>query len=83
MEKDTVKLPKCEWVSKQTLEACNTHSVTLRNGNSIPVWGAYRCLFCGEYFSQIGAEEHFGKTRSGYNREVPRESVVEIVVGGT
>jgi hypothetical protein len=28
---------------------------------------AYRCLYCGEYFSQSGAEEHFGKTRIEYN----------------
>ena len=40
--------------------------VTIRNGKTIPLWAAYRCLYCGEYFNQTGAEEHFGQTRQDY-----------------
>jgi hypothetical protein len=68
-------IAKCEWVSRQTF-AAKTGRVPLRNGRIIPVWLAYRCLFCGEYFGQGGAEEHFGKKRSEYRES--GEKFVEI-----
>lgn len=61
------KIEKCIWVSQQTQEA-QSGKVSLRNGSRIPIRFAYRCLYCGEYFSQVGAEEHFGKTREEYNK---------------
>lgn len=26
----------------------------------------FRCVYCGEYFNQTGAEDHFGKARIDY-----------------
>jgi site-specific DNA-cytosine methylase len=34
----------------------------------VPVWMAFRCLYCGEYFNQREAEEHFGKTRAEWEK---------------
>ena len=28
-----------------------------------PIWKAYRCLYCGEYFCEKCAEKHFGETK--------------------
>lgn len=66
---------KREFVAKQTKEASETGYVTLRNFGKmrrgrIPVWIAFRCLYCGEYFNQSGAEEHFGMTREEYYKNV-------------
>jgi len=61
---------KRDFVAKQTFEARTGH-VTLRNAGeirrgTIPVWLAFRCLYCGEYFNQRTAEEHFGMTREEF-----------------
>lgn len=71
--KETVD-QKRKFVAKQTKEAEKTGFVTLRNAGeirrgTIPVWMAFRCLYCGEYFNQVMAEEHFGKTREEYFKE--------------
>ena len=71
--KETVEA-KREFVAKQTKEAKETGSVTLRNcgeirTGTIPVWIAFRCLYCGEYFNQSLAEQHFGVTREEYFSE--------------
>ena len=55
---------KRTFVAKQTKEAASTARMTVRGCGSIPVWAAYRCLYCGEYFNQATAEEHFGKRRN-------------------
>lgn len=62
---------KREFVAKQQSEAIMTGFVTLRNhgeirGGTIPVWMAFRCLYCGEFFNQRWAEEHFGMTRKEF-----------------
>ncbi len=62
---------KRDFVAKQTKEACSTGDVTLRNcgdirTGTIPVWMAFRCLYCGEYFNQTMAEDHFGMTREQF-----------------
>ncbi len=57
-----------DWIQRQTIQAKNGH-ITIRNGMKIPTWIAFRCLYCGEYFNQSGAEEHFGKSRIDYNKE--------------
>ncbi len=62
---------KRDFVLCQTKEAEAHGHVTLRNcgeirTGTIPVWIAYRCLYCGEYFNQRGAEEHFGITRKEF-----------------
>ena len=54
------------FVAAQIKEAQTTNHVSLRIGRKIPLWAAYRCLYCGEYFNQPGAEEHFGITREAY-----------------
>ena len=65
---------KRNFVAKQTQEAESMGYVTLRNcgeirTGTIPVWMAFRCLYCGEYFNQTMAEEHFGMTRKEMNDE--------------
>jgi len=62
----SVEILKCKWVAEQTIEASKTGKVTVRSGHIIPVWLSFRCLYCGEYFNQIGAEEHFGMKRTDY-----------------
>ena len=62
---------KRAFVAKQTKEAASTGNVTLRNcgeirTGTIPVWVAFRCLYCGEYFNQTMAEDHFGMTREQF-----------------
>jgi len=60
---------KRAFVAKQTQEAESTGHVTLRNCGeirTIPVWMAFRCLYCGEYFNQVMAEDHFGMTRKQF-----------------
>ena len=57
---------KRAFVAAQAKEARETSFVTLRNGRKIPLWLAYRCLYCIEYYNQAGAEEHFGMTRGAY-----------------
>ncbi len=70
---DSIKSVKAkrEFVARQTKEARLTGDVTLRNcgeirTGTIPVWEAFRCLYCGEYFNQTMAEEHFGMTREQF-----------------
>ena len=67
---------KRAFVSKQTQEAESTGYVTLRNcgeirTGTIPVWMAFRCLYCGEYFNQTMAEDHFGMTRKRFLSKDP------------
>lgn len=62
---------KREFVAKQTKQASTMGFVTIRNcgeirSGTIPVWMAYRCLYCGEYYNQTLAEEHFGMTREEF-----------------
>lgn len=62
---------KRKFVIKQTRQAARTGYVTLRNcgeirTGAIPVWRAFRCLYCGEYFNRAIAEEHFGMTRKEF-----------------
>ena len=57
---------KRELVSQQTKQAMTTGYVTIRDCGTIPVWAAFRCLYCGEYFNQVKAEEHFGMTREEF-----------------
>ena len=57
---------KREFVAKQTKEAKETGYVTIRGYGKIPLWIAFRCLYCGEYFNQSLAEAHFGMTREEF-----------------
>jgi|GEM_PF-2996847 len=63
--KETIE-QKRKFVAKQTAQARDTAHVTIRGGGTIPLWAAYRCLYCGEYFHQVGAEQHFGMTQEEY-----------------
>ena len=60
---------KRAFVRKQISQAMDTGYVTIRNCGTIPLWAAYRCLYCGEYFNQTTAEQHFGMTRQEYFEE--------------
>lgn len=57
---------KSEWIRHQMNEAIRCGMIPTRDGHRIPVRFAYRCLYCGEWFSQTGAEKHFGRTRIDY-----------------
>ena len=77
------KLLKREWVVEQAYSACHTGKVPVRSGHIIPVWLAYRCLYCGEYFSQVGAEEHFGLSKIDYKNfhgdgEIKETEIIEV-----
>ena len=75
------KIELCKWVNNQAIEASQTGNVTVRDGRRIPVWLAFRCLYCGEYFNQVGAEKHFGKTRMEFNKDAPTEpKFIEVAV---
>ena len=70
---------KRTFVAMQTLEASSTGHVTLRNcgeirTGTIPVWVAFRCLYCGEYFNRTMAEEHFGMTREQFLEQAKDET---------
>jgi len=67
---------KREFVAQQTKQAKETGLVTIRSNTilTIPLWMAFRCLYCGEYFNQSGAEEHFGMTREEYFAKPPKGS---------
>ncbi len=69
---------KHDFVAKQTHEAATTGNVTLRDcgeirTGTIPVWMAFRCLYCGEYFNQSMAEDHFGITREQFFEQARKE----------
>jgi predicted nucleic acid binding AN1-type Zn finger protein len=49
--------------------------VTCKCGQTMPLRFAYKCLYCGEYFCQSCAEEHFGKTLEEYRKEKFLEAV--------
>ena len=75
------KIESCKWVSEQTIEASQTGKVTVRDGHKIPVWMAFRCLYCGEYFNQVGAEYHFGETRMEFNKDAPTEpKIIKVAI---
>ena len=74
------KILKCKWVAEQTIEASRTGKVTVRSGHTIPAWLAFRCLYCGEYFSQVGAEEHFGTARADYDDGIDDGTIKEIEI---
>lgn len=69
MQKQKVEQTDRDFINAQINEACKTGYVTIRGQGKIPVWCAYRCLYCGEYFSQSSAEKHFGKTRLQNTKE--------------
>ena len=71
-------MKKCEWVAQQTREASQTGFIHIRNGKRTPVWIAYRCYYCGEYFNHAGAEEHFGKSRIEYNETEAEYEEIEV-----
>ena len=74
-----MKILKSKWISFQTTEARRSGTVPLSNGKSIPIFLAYRCLYCGEYYNQTQAEEHFGQTRAQWRKEVgPPGHFIEV-----
>lgn len=55
---------KAEFVMNQLREIKNSRpKVTCNCGTLIYWFNAFRCLYCGEFYCQSCAEEHFGKTR--------------------
>lgn len=74
------QITKKEWVTQQTVEASATNKVTVRSGIVVSVWMAFRCLYCGEYFAQKQAEEHFGHKRIHHIHSVKPDDLIEIEV---
>ena len=60
---------KRAFVRKQFTEAKGDCNVTCGCGLRLPLRFAYRCLYCGEFYCQSCAEEHFGKTRDEYFKD--------------
>jgi len=54
------------FVRQQIKEAKETGFVTIRGRGKIPLWRAFRCLYCCEYYDKLHAEIHFGMTRKKY-----------------
>jgi hypothetical protein len=73
---------KSEWIARQLAQASREGTITTRKGKVIPVHLSYRCLYCGEFFSQTGAEEHFGQTRIEHNKGKRMGMDTEIEVEG-
>jgi len=73
---------KEEWIFRQMSLAIKEGMIPLRNGSKIPLRLTYRCLYCGEWFSQVGAEKHFGKTRMEYHKKklTGKDSGIEIEI---
>jgi hypothetical protein len=44
-------------------------AVKCRCGRKIVVWKMYRCYYCGEYYCEQCAPEHFGMTRAEYKEQ--------------
>jgi len=65
---DTAK--KAAFVAAQWKQAKGPQpDVVCGCGLKLPLRFAYRCLYCGEWYCQSCAEQHFGKTREQYNAE--------------
>ena len=72
---DTAK--KAAFVAAQWKQAKGPQpDVVCGCGLKLPLRFAYRCLYCGEFYCQSCAEQHFGKTREQYNAE-------KVVAGDT
>lgn len=60
---------KRKTVAKQLMQAAREGKVDCSCGKIIPTHLMYRCLYCGEFYCQKCAEDHFGKTRQKYMEE--------------
>lgn len=49
-------------------------------GETIPLWRAYKCLYCGEWFCLACGERHFGMTRAEWNASKEGQ---DTITGGT
>jgi hypothetical protein len=47
---------------KQWRDACETNCITCCCGQLRHITKAFRCLYCGEWYCQNCAEDHFGQT---------------------
>ena len=68
---------KQDFVAKQFREAMyqegkTVQEVTCGCGLTMPLRFAYKCLYCGEFYCQSCAEQHFGKTREQYSSDKTR-----------
>ena len=73
MKSSTERHKKRTLVIAQLREIRETSHVTTAGGHRLPVWAAFRCLYCGEFFARKGAEEHFGMTRENYFKKQKRK----------
>lgn len=72
---------KRKMVARQFIEAAN-NKVTCACSRTLPLRFAYRCLYCGQFYCQKCAEEHFGKTRKEYDSERASNSQLTDAQGG-
>lgn len=69
---------KEEWIEFQKQETVEQSmagipvrlgTITCRCGWERGITMMYRCLYCGEWFCELCAEKHFGKTREEYQKQ--------------
>ena len=56
-------------VYKQQKQAMMVSKVTCECNLTIPLYHVTRCYYCGEYYCEKCAAEHFGKSREQYLKE--------------
>lgn len=67
---DETSAEKADFVMGQIREVKNsTPKLTCFCGLIIYWLNAFRCLYCGEWYCQKCAEEHFGKTREAWAKD--------------
>lgn len=69
MSEDIDRDIKRAFVRRQTQEAMDTAHVHCGCGKLRPTWLMYRCYYCGEFYCEPCAPEHFGKSREEYYKE--------------
>ena len=68
-----------ELVARQFREAMgDVPCVTCPCGLNAPVRFLFRCLYCGVWFCQRCAEEHFGESRIAHNKRLSAKQAGEV-----
>ena len=67
---DVLERDKATHIASQWRQAKGlSPKVTCECGLTAPLRFLFRCLYCGAWFCQTCAENHFNKSREQYNRE--------------
>lgn len=66
---------RIELLTSQWRDAVETHRIVCPCGRDRAIEHSYKCLYCGVWFCESCAEEHFGETRSDYRLRKSKEHV--------